>query len=241
MSDQTSDDADHLQKLFWATMDTAGKTSRASDMGKTKSLVEQALAEAEQTTHPARNKIIALGFLGQCFEAQGWKHEAADAFEQALSLLKDVSDLGDYTLALTLQHIAFYYLGGLSQFDAAVALQRTASNLLDQLLPAGSRDRTFSLYRLGELLYLNDQNDDAESALNQALDAMKASEDPDCALMVAIVELLGDNYKDKKEYNLAERHYEHALSMVKRFLPDREDLLDRIANRVKSLRASRNF
>jgi len=241
MPDQPSDEhADQFQQLFWATMETASQSSRSSDLGKTRSLVMEALSTAERTEHPARNKIIALGFFGQCLEAQGRKHEAADAFEEALSWLKDVANLQDHTFALTLQHIAFYHLGGLNEFDKAVTLQRTASEVLDQILPEGDRDRAFSLYRLGELLYLNDQNDDAELTLNEALDAVKASENPDCALMVMISELLGDNCKTKREYDQAERHYEHAFSMVKRLLPEREDLLERIANRVQSLRASRN-
>ncbi len=241
MSDHPIDEfAEEFQKAFWTTMETASAQSKTSDMRKTKSLVAQALGTAERTPHPARNKIIALGFLGQCYEAQGWKDDAADAFEEALSLLKDVPNLNDYTFALTLQHLAFYYLGGLSEFDAAVTLQTTASEQLDQMLPAGDRNRAFSFYRLGELLYCNDQNEEAESALNTALDSIKVSEEPDCTLMVSVVELLGDNFKDMGNYDEAERHYQHAFSMVQELLPDREDLLDRIANRVKALRATRN-
>lgn len=183
---------DPLNSLWYDSLVSSEERAVAGDVKTAKRLAELALVQSRETSEPARSEFISHVALGQVYRLEKDEERATECFERGLKVLKDVRNGEDYLFAAMLQYVAFYHLCRLNEFEFAVELQRMASGIISRALPEDDPAVAFSLFRFGEILYCNNENQEARQMLETAESLLSDAAERDDDLLKAITDLIKD-------------------------------------------------
>jgi tetratricopeptide (TPR) repeat protein len=232
---ESDDSVKSLNADTWHDLlERAVELSEESKYDEAEKIFNNALHWAKMCEQSQRAMAVTLVEIARLRRERGDDDAAFDACEEALDLVDQVNDPYDLEFASALQFLAFYHCCAIEEYEMAVALQRNVVTILRRLLDPHSHRLAFATFRLGEILYINGQNDDAGKTLETARSIAQALETPDHKLAAEISLVLGDNCKEQGDLSGCKSFYAEALSIAERMSPPDQRYLSRVREKLAS-------